>query len=204
MQNCESPSWNDSRNVPCFSVRDAVALLLCVVWLAACDSPTNGPAANLTPSSSVGITLSSPAFTANSPIPRDYTCEGANGSPALQWTDPPASTRSLALILEDPDAPNGTFIHWLVYDIPASTRSLSEAQPTTPDLPDGSKQGTNSSGKVGYGGPCPPNGTHHYHFELYALDMMPSLTAGVSVSQLRSAMSGHVLAEGELVGTYSR
>ena len=174
-----------------------------VFALAACGGESAQPA-NLTPSSGAQISLTSQAFDAGGSIPRDFTCDGANQSPPLSWTDPPTSTRSLALIVDDPDAPGGTFVHWVLYGLPTGSRSLSPALSTAAQLPDGSRQGTNGFGKVGYGGPCPPGGTHHYRFHLYALDTSPDLAAGASADSLRSAMSGHVLASGELVGTYSR
>jgi Raf kinase inhibitor-like YbhB/YbcL family protein len=181
-----------------------VTLALAVTALAACESGGYPSAANLTPSSGATITLTSPAFKNGLPIPADYTCDRAGISPALNWTDPPLNAHSFALIMDDPDAPSGTFTHWIVFNIPSSARSLPQDEPAAPVLSDGSKQGTNSFGKLGYGGPCPPNGIHHYHFRLYALDTSLSLTEGIGVSQLRSAMDGHVVAAGELVGTYSR
>jgi Raf kinase inhibitor-like YbhB/YbcL family protein len=108
------------------------------------------------------------------------------------------------LVVEDPDAPGGTFTHWLIYALPATARSLAESVPVAPTGPDGSRQGLNGFGKPGYGGPCPPSGTHHYYFRLYALDTALSLPAAATVDTLRTAMSGHVLARGEWMGTYSR
>jgi Raf kinase inhibitor-like YbhB/YbcL family protein len=150
------------------------------------------------------MNLTSPAFAGGQPIPKQYSCDGQSLSPPLQWSAPPTGTKSLALIVDDPDAPGGTFVHWVLYDLPPTTLSLPEGMPTSGDLPDGSKQGRNGGGKTGYTGPCPPGGTHHYHFKLYALDTTLDLASGADKSRLESAMDKHVLAYGELVGTYSK
>lgn len=182
----------------------AVALLL-----AACgDTPTPRPAPGATtaPQMSGGpaFALTSSAFGQGQPIPADYTCTGAGQSPPLQWTDPPTGTQRLALVVEDPDAPGGTFIHWVLYNIPGTTRTLAAAQPTTAALPDGSRQGRNGSGGTGYTGPCPPGGTHHYIFHLYALDTALDLPDGATNEQLLKAADGHVLGQVKLMGTYSK
>jgi len=148
--------------------------------------------------------LTSLAFNAGEPIPRKYTCDGENISPPLQWTGSPADTKSFALIADDPDAPVGTWVHWVLYNIPASSTHLPKALPNSATLPDGSVQGTNSWPKLGYGGPCPPSGTHRYYFKLYALDARTSLPSSATKEQLLSAMQGHVLAQTELMGTYRR
>jgi Raf kinase inhibitor-like YbhB/YbcL family protein len=163
-----------------------------------------GSGVNLTPKTGTDLGLMSSAFAAGQAIPRMYTCDGGDHSPPLQWAGPPAGTASLALVVEDPDAPGGTFTHWLIYALPATARSLAESVPVAPAGPDGSRQGQNGFGKPGYGGPCPPSGTHHYYFRLYALDTALSLPAAATVDRLRTAMSGHVLARGEWMGTYSR
>jgi len=148
--------------------------------------------------------LSSSSFQAGGKIPRQYTCDGADSSPQLSWPALPAGTKSLALIMSDPDAPGGTFIHWVLYDIPAVTRELPVGVPKQGQLSDACRQGKNDFGKIGYGGPCPPGGTHHYVFTLYALDTTLGLPPGASRSQVETAMKGHVLARGELIATYSR
>ncbi|MEK7311397.1 MAG: YbhB/YbcL family Raf kinase inhibitor-like protein [Chloroflexota bacterium] len=148
--------------------------------------------------------LRSAAFTAGAAIPRTYTCDGQDISPPLQWNDPPANTKSFALICDDPDAPSGTWVHWVIYNLPAGARSLSESMPHDAALPDQSRQGKNSWGRLGYGGPCPPRGTHRYFFKLYALDKALDLTVGASKEQLLKAMHGHIVAQAELMGTYSR
>lgn len=151
------------------------------------------------------FTLQSPAFANGAQIPRQYTCDGADQSPPLQWSDVPVGTRSLALIVEDPDAPRGTFVHWVLYNLPPEPTALPAAVPHQSDLPSGARQGRNDFRRVGYGGPCPPRGpAHRYYFHLYALNAPVNLTAGATASELRSAMQGHVLGEAELLGTYGR
>ncbi len=148
--------------------------------------------------------LTSAAFANGDPIPMKNTCDDQDVSPPLQWKDPPEGTQGFALINDDPDAPVGTWVHWLLYNLPASSRSLSEAVPPDAALPDGSKHGQNSCGRSDYGGPCPPGGTHRYFFKLYALDAELELAAGASKEELLRAMEGHVLAEAETMGVYSR
>ena len=150
--------------------------------------------------------LTSTAFAPGEPIPRKYTCDGEDISPPLQWSDPPQDTQSFALIADDPDAPVGTWVHWSLYNLPAETRALAEAVPSDADLPDGSRHGQNSWRRLGYGGPCPPTGTHRYFFKfkLYALDTALDLTAGASKEQLIQAMEGHILAQTELMGLYTK
>jgi hypothetical protein len=152
----------------------------------------------------MGFTLSSTAFAEEDRIPRKYSCDGDDISPPMQWTDPPEGTMSFALIADDPDAPVGTWVHWVLYNLPANINSLPEAFPSDADLPDGSKNGENSWRRLGYGGPCPPSGTHRYFFKLYALDLILDMIAGATKEQLLQAMEGHILAETELMGTYTR
>jgi len=146
--------------------------------------------------------LSSPAFGAGQPIPRVYTCEGGLQSPPLAWGEPPTGTQSFALIVDDPDAPMGTYVHWVLYNIPASARQLPAGVPAGAELPDGSRQGKGSNGKTSYFGPCPPSGTHRYFFKLYALDGVLNLEAGATKAQLLAAMKKHILGQAELMGTY--
>ncbi len=150
------------------------------------------------------LEVTSSAFTQGNPIPARYSCKGEDISPPLTWSDPPAGTQSFVLIMDDPDAPMGTWVHWVIYNIPASARGLPENVPSDAQLPDGSVQGKNSWGRFGYGGPCPPSGTHRYFFKLYALDTTLDLPAGADKRTLESAMRGHILAQGELMGTFSR
>ncbi|HEY43786.1 MAG TPA: YbhB/YbcL family Raf kinase inhibitor-like protein [Anaerolineae bacterium] len=152
----------------------------------------------------MSFVLSSPAFEEGAPIPRKYSCDGEDISPPLYWTDPTEDIMSFALISDDPDAPVGTWVHWVLYNLPADTRSLPEAFPSDLELPDGTKNGENSWRRLGYGGPCPPGGTHRYFFKLYALDTLLEMASGVTKDQLLQAMEGHIIAETELMGTYTR
>jgi len=138
-------------------------------------------------------------------IPAKYTCSGANLSPQLAWSAPPPRTASLALIVTDPDAPRGTWVHWVLYNLPAGTRAIPEGLPALGQLPDGALQGRNDFGEIGYGGPCPPPGSpHHYVFTLYALDAKLNLPVGATRAQVEAAMQGNILARGELIGLYQR
>lgn len=151
------------------------------------------------------ITLTSTAFGPGEPIPKEYTADGRNASPPLRWDDPPQATKSLALVCEDPDAPSGTFTHWVAYNLPADTRELGEGVPAKKELPDGTRQGTNDFNKLGYGGPSPPPGKpHRYVFRLFALDAKLDLSAGASRQELTAAMRDHVVGTGELTGSYGR
>jgi hypothetical protein len=150
------------------------------------------------------ISMSSPAFADGELIPVKYTCDGENVSPPLEWGGLPAGAQSLALIMDDPDAPSGTFVHWVIYDLPPTLSGLPEDVPSDEKPSVGGTQGNNGAGKLGYTGPCPPSGTHHYFFRLYALDARLDAAAGLSKDKLLQAMEGHVLAQGELMGIYSR
>jgi Raf kinase inhibitor-like YbhB/YbcL family protein len=147
--------------------------------------------------------ISSSAFKKGESIPARFSCKGSDTSPALMWTEPPTGTQSFALIMDDPDAPMGTWVHWVVFNIPASTRELKEGTPTDPQLSDGSLQGKTSAGSSGYHGPCPPSGTHRYFFKLCALDTMLSLSTNADKKELLAAIEGHILANAELMGTFS-
>jgi hypothetical protein len=150
------------------------------------------------------MNLTSTSFQ-GSQIPAKFTCSGAGISPYLAWSAPPAGTASFALIVTDPDAPGRTFVHWVLYDLPSGMRSLPEGLPALGQHADGSRQGRNDFGEIGYGGPCPPgNSAHHYHFTLYALDAKLNLPVGATRAQVETAMQGHILARGELVGLYQR
>ena len=150
--------------------------------------------------------LTSDAFSNGQSIPAKYSCVGRNVSPALAWTEPPAGTQSFALIVDDPDAPMGTWVHWVLFNIPAERRALPEELPVTGKNidPKAIFVGTNSSGNIGYDGPCPPSGTHRYFFKLYALDTMISLLPGATRENLLREMEGHILAETEMMGTFSK
>ena len=150
------------------------------------------------------IQIKSRAFEEGGMIPEQYTCDGIDVSPPLEWTSVPEGTRSLALICDDPDATVGTWIHWVLFNLPADTKELPENIPAQKILANGSKQGVSDFGKIGYGGPCPPTGTHRYYFKLYALDINFNLEPGISKRELLKAMEGHILAEGQLMGKYTR
>lgn len=150
------------------------------------------------------LVLTSSAFDNGGRIPEGYTCSGYNKSPALKWTGVPKGTRSLALILDDPDAPMGTFVHWVVYNLSPTSKGLPEGVSPSALVANG-EQGTNGRGAIGYTGPCPPPGKpHHYHFHLYALDQKLELKAGAAAQQLEAALKGHVLGNAELVGIFKR
>lgn len=173
-------------------------LMLCIASCSAVEtSPTTLPS----------IELSSPAFQAGQSIPPQYTCDGEDISPPLRWGDPPEGTRSFALIMDDPDAPAGTWVHWVVYNLPAEVRELPEgasrARAGEFSLPQGALQGKTSFNRTDYGGPCPPSGQHRYFFRLYALDT--TLEGNTpDKNALLTAMKGHILAQGELMGVYQR
>ncbi len=152
----------------------------------------------------MSIRVKSDAFGDMEKIPEKYTCDGEGISPPLGWERVPRAAESLVLFGEDPDAPGGVFVHWVVYDIPASEQGLDENQPLTALLPNRAKQGLNTAGETGYYRPCPPHGTHRYVFKLFALDQKLNLLPGKTKSQVEKAMKGHVIAQGELVGVYSR
>jgi Raf kinase inhibitor-like YbhB/YbcL family protein len=149
--------------------------------------------------------LSSPAFKEGEHIPRLHTCEGEDLSPPLHWTVPPAATKSFAIIADDPDAPTGTWVHWVIYNIPLDLRGLTEAIPARDQLTDGALQGLNDFRRIGYGGPCPPPGKpHRYYFRLYALDTVLNLKPRATKPQVLEACKGHVLAEAKLMGRFGR
>ena len=148
--------------------------------------------------------ITSPAFSQGQPVPTQFTCDGENVSPALGFEDIPAEAKSLTLICDDPDAPMGVWDHWLLYNIPPATTGLPQNIAPEFMLPDGSVHGLNSWRNIGYGGPCPPSGTHRYYFKLYALDIKINLKAGADKGALARAMEGHILDEARLMGTYSR
>jgi Raf kinase inhibitor-like YbhB/YbcL family protein len=152
----------------------------------------------------MGFVLTSSAFQDGEGIPSQYTCDGRDVSPPLAWTAPPPGAKSLALINDDPDAPMGTWVHWVVYNLPPSARQLAEAFPAEPERPDGTRQGMTDFGRIGYGGPCPPSGTHRYVFTLYALETVLSLGPGATKAKLEEAMHGHIVGQAQLIGTYRR
>jgi Raf kinase inhibitor-like YbhB/YbcL family protein len=148
--------------------------------------------------------LKSTAFENKGMIPGRYTCDGEDISPPLEWHDAPDGTQSFSLICDDPDAPTGTWVHWVVYDIPPNVNSLPEHIPFEQERTRSGKQGKNDFGTIGYGGPCPPSGTHRYFFKLYALDSHVGLHRGATKEHLLKAMKGHILEESILIGNYRR
>ena len=196
------------KNLPGILLGIFIALLiLCAVvyfLLAPARSETFSSIEIISTEADMTFQLTSDAFSNGQSIPAKYSCVGKNISPALSWNDPPAGTQSFALIVDDLDAPGGTWTHWVLYNIPAGARSLQE------DLPIGGENnpilfGKNSWGDVAYGGPCPPGGTHRYYFKLYALDIeFPILAPSATKEQVLHAIQGHILAQTELMGTFSK
>ena len=186
-------SWTRHRAILWFSV----AVFLLGVEQTGCAGPGVGPEGD--------FRLSSAAFQTGATIPKRHTCDGQDISPSLYWTDPPAGTKSFALIADDPDAPGGTWVHWVLYDLPPDMRSLPESVPKTGELGSGARQGRNNFPKIGYDGPCPPPGpAHRYFFKLYALDAKLGLKPGATKAEVEDAMKHHILGEARLVGLYRR
>jgi len=152
----------------------------------------------------MALAISSTAFSNGGMIPSRYTCDGANISPPLQWSGLPAGTKTVALIVDDPDAPAKTWVHWVVYDLPANTTQLPENIKPQENIGGGGKNDTNDFKKIGYGGQCQQSGTHVYLFKLYAVDIQTSLGPGATKDELLKTMESHVMAQGELVGKYKR
>ena len=152
----------------------------------------------------MALEIYSTAFSEGEMIPTRYTCDGPDVSPDLSWSAVPETAKSLALICDDPDAPMGTWVHWVLFNIPSSASGLPAEMPSDAALENGARNGTNDFGRLGYGGPCPPGGTHRYFFKLYALDSELDLASGITKAQLSEAMEGHILAEAQLMGKYKR
>lgn len=159
----------------------------------------NEPKNEIKPVEVISMKLTSPAFNHNGSIPLEYTCDGANVLPELNIEDAPEKAKSLALIMDDPDAPAGTWVHWVLWNISPETKSIPKGAE-----PPKSMRGKTSFGRPGYGGPCPPSGTHRYFFKLYALDTILSIKEGSNKSDLEQAMQGHIIEKAELMGTYKR
>ena len=174
----------------------AIATLFSV--LSTCSARAQGEAI-------MALTVSSSSFTSGGEIPKKFTCEGQDSSPQLSWSGAPSGVQAFALIADDPDAPTGTWTHWVVYDLPGTATSLAEGYAKSEQLPDGSKQGRNDFRKIGYNGPCPPAGkSHRYFFKIYALDRQLKLKPGANRNEIEKAMQGHIQAHGEYMGTYRR
>ncbi len=181
-----------------YFVPELLTVLICLPGMAGFWARPSGGA-------DVSLELKSPDFTPGGNIPKQFTCEGANISPALNWNDPPTAAQSFVLIANDPDAPAGTWVHWVIFDLPATLRALLQNLSKNEQSADGSRQGRNDFGEIGYGGPCPPPGKpHRYFFKLYALDAKLNLAPGATKKQIEHAMQGHILAQGEYVGRFSR
>jgi Raf kinase inhibitor-like YbhB/YbcL family protein len=151
------------------------------------------------------LTVTSAAFESGQPIPVKYSCQADDTSPPLKWEGAPASTKSFALICDDPDAPGGTWVHWVIYNQPPDAPALPENTAKSETLPNGAAQGRNSFGNIGYGGPCPPGGkAHRYFFKVYALDVALTLKEHPDNERLLASMKGHIVAQGQLMGTYQR
>jgi len=148
--------------------------------------------------------ITSAVFVEGGMIPPKYTCDGQDISPPLEWKELPANAKSLALIVDDPDAPMGTWVHWVMHNIPSDLVKLPEDVRPEKESKNGIRQGMNSWPRIGYGGPCPPGGTHRYYFKLYALDAVLDLAPGATKAQLIQAMTGHILSEAMLMGKYKR
>jgi Raf kinase inhibitor-like YbhB/YbcL family protein len=148
-----------------------------------------------------GLSVSSPAFAGGSPIPMAYTCDAEGKSPPLEWSNLPPATRAVAIVVDDPDAPHGPFVHWILFDVSPGATKLAEGATKAPPL--GAAQGKNSKDQTGWTPPCPPSGVHHYHFKVYALGKAIPLSQP-TIEDLKRAMAGQVLAEGETIGTYER
>ncbi len=148
--------------------------------------------------------ITSQAFEDGGIIPKKYTCDAEDISPPLKWESVPEGTESLAIVCDDPDAPMGTWVHWVLFNITPDTKELPEKVSTTETIDNGAKQGTNDFGNIGYGGPCPPGGTHRYFFKLYALDTMLNIEAGIKKADLLKAIEGHLIFETQLMGKYKR
>jgi Raf kinase inhibitor-like YbhB/YbcL family protein len=179
--------------------RATLCVLLCV--LTACAAPA--APRDQVEEALMTLSITSSAFAQGEKIPAVYSCDGKGISPPLAWTGAPAGTKSFGLIMDDPDAPMGTFVHWVIYNLPGSTSGLPEAVAKDAALADGTRQGPNSMRRPGYIPPCPPGGTHRYYFKLYALDTVLDLESAAK-DELLKAMQGHILAEGELMCTFSR
>lgn len=188
----------------------AATVLLAAALAAGCSSTDEesappGEAGAAEEGAAMTIQLTSKAFEEGATIPKVHTCDAEDVSPPLMWSDVPEGAKSLALICDDPDAPMGTWVHWVLYDLPADVTGLPQGVPKAETLDNGAKQGVTDFRRVGYGGPCPPPGKpHRYFFKLYAIDKNLGLEPGVKKSDVLKAMEGHVLAEGQLMGTYGR
>jgi len=187
--------------------RSFAIALLAATMVAACikqQKASSELAPRQTPSPSNVFTLTSTTFKEGQPIPRQYTCDGVNVSPSLEWTAVPKTAKTIAIIVDDPDAASGTFTHWVLYNLSSETMGMVENAPTTETLKGGGQQGENDFEKIGYGGPCPPSGTHRYFFKIYAVDDELALKPGAKKADVEKALEGHIVGQAQLMGTYKR
>jgi len=179
-------------------------LLMLAILFCGCENKEEPDESTERKASKMTIEVTSQAFEQGGMIPSKYTADGQNISPPLKWEGLPDGTRSIALISDDPDAPMGTWVHWVMWNIPPDVKELPENVPPDKDLPDGSRQGITDFGRPGYGGPSPPSGTHRYYFKICALDTNLDLPSSTAKADLVKAMEGHIVAEGQLMGKYKR
>jgi Raf kinase inhibitor-like YbhB/YbcL family protein len=180
-------------------------LLLTMLGCASRQQPARpSPTPTTQKETNIELKLTSAAFKERQAIPRQCTCDGVNVSPPLEWSGVPKNAKTIAIIADDPDASGGTWVHWVLYNLPAENIGLVENLPATENLKAGGFQGKNDFGKIGYGGPCPPSGTHRYFFKIYAVDAELPLPAGATKPEVEKAMQGHIVAQGQLMGTYGR
>jgi Raf kinase inhibitor-like YbhB/YbcL family protein len=184
-------------------LKNIVVLVIVLILFCCCKSSAQTDS-NTAGGEKMEIKVTSSAFAEGGLIPAKYTCDGSDISPPLQWEAVPEGTKSIALISDDPDAPMGTWVHWVLFNLPAETKKLEENIPPDKTLPNGARQGTTDFKRIGYGGPCPPSGTHRYYFKIYALDTKLDLATGAKKSELLKAMEGHILGQGQLMGKYKR
>lgn len=186
------------------SKRKTVYLFVSLVCLCLLKHPTDKVSATPSGGPKMGITITSAPFTDGGMIPREYTCDGRDISPALAWRGVPEGTKSLAIICDDPDAPAGPWVHWVLFNIPSAVNELPRGIPPDKVLENGARHGMNDFRKFGYGGPCPPGGTYRYFFKIYALDTVLSQEPGLTKAELLKAMKDRILADGHVMGRYKR
>jgi Raf kinase inhibitor-like YbhB/YbcL family protein len=189
-------------------IRFEAPMILLLLTMFGCAPRPQPAAPSPTPAAQKGtimeLKLTSASFKAGQAIPRQYTCDGVNVSPPLEWGHAPKNARTIAIIADDPDAPGGTWVHWVLFNLPAENIGLVENLPATENLKAGGFHGKNDFDKIGYGGPCPPSGTHRYIFKIYAVDAELPLKAGATKADVEKAMQGHIVAQGQLMGSYGR
>lgn len=180
-------------------------VILLAIMVAAAGSAAQSQTKQPASSHSMSFQLTSSAFSSGGAIPRQYTCDGADHSPDLHWSEPPRGAVTFALVMHDPDAPVGDWVHWVVWNLPQAEHGMAANFPKQAELPNGTRQGSNDSKKTGYNGPCPPTGKpHRYVFRVYAVDTKLDLAAGATRADLESALKEHILAEAEYMGMYHR